>query len=172
MSSSIIFFSSYIVLINSGSYPHLHTKLCNEFLLIYTRQDLLHMPYLLFYINTDGFVKIKKEKPDSQKYNRSTLIYDSKHSFYPYLNIKSFSTFSPTSKYSILLLFFNDLNKFNSLNPQSIKERKVSVYDNTPELYNEYLEIYFGQYMALLDARKRKLENKYNPINLFLDTYS
>ena len=130
------------------------------------------MPYLLLYVNTDGFVKIKKEKPDSRKYNRSTLIYDSKHSFYPYLNIKSFSTFSPTSKYSILLLFFNDLNKFNSLNPQSIKERKVSVYDNTPELYSEYLEIYFGQYMALLDARKRKLENKYNPINLFLDTYS
>ena len=68
--------------------------------------------------------------------------------------------------------FFNDLNKFNSLNPQSIKERKVRVYDNTPELYNEYLEIYFDQYMALLDARKRKLENKYNPINLFLDTYN
>ena len=37
---------------------------------------------------------------------------------------------------------------------------------NASELYNEYLEIYFDQYMILLDTRE-KMGIKYNPINLF-----
>ena len=40
---------------------------------------------------------------------------------------------------------------------------------NASELYNEYLEIYFDQYMTLLDARE-KIGIKYNPINLFFET--
>ena len=40
-------------------------------------------------------------------------------------------------------------------------------------MHNEYLETYFDQYMALLDDKKRKLGNKYDPVNLFLvDTYN
>ena len=40
-------------------------------------------------------------------------------------------------------------------------------------MHNEYLETYFDQYMALLDDKKRKLGNKYDPVNLFLvETYN
>ena len=46
------------------------------------------------------------------------------------------------------------------------------MYDNASKLYNEYLEIYFDEYKALSDAQKRKLGNKYDPINLFLETYN
>ena len=44
----------------------------------------------------------------------------------------------------------------------------MTVYDNALELYNEYLDIYFDEYKALSDAKKGKLGNKYDPINLFL----
>ena len=84
---------------------------------------------------------IKKEKPAFKKYNRSNLICNCKYSFYEYYNIKNFSSLSLMSKYPILLSFYSDVNKFNNLNPQkeSTKEKKVTVYDNAPELYNEYL---------------------------------
>ena len=45
------------------------------------------------------------------------------------------------------------------------------MYDNASELYNEYLEIYYDQYMALSDAKKKNLGNKYDPKNLFLQGY-
>lgn len=45
------------------------------------------------------------------------------------------------------------------------------MYDNTLELYNEYLEIYFNAYKALSDAQERKLVSKYDHNNLFLETY-
>ena len=47
----------------------------------------------------------------------------------------------------------------------------MTAHDNASELYNEHLEIYFDQYKTLSDAQKRNLVNKYDPINLFLDTY-
>ena len=37
---------------------------------------------------------------------------------------------------------------------KSTKQRKVTVYDNVSELYNEYLETYFDQYMAVSDNKK------------------
>ena len=33
----------------------------------------------------------------------------------------------------------------------------MSVPDNASELYNEYLEIYFDQYMGLSDAKKKEI---------------
>ena len=36
------------------------------------------------------------------------------------------------------------------------------MYNNTSELYNKYLEIYFNQYDALSDAKKRNLVYKYD----------
>ena len=45
------------------------------------------------------------------------------------------------------------------------------MYDAS-ELYNEYLEIYFDEYKALSSAKKRKLGNKYDPINLILEAYN
>ena len=34
------------------------------------------------------------------------------------------------------------------------------------QLYNELLEIYFHEHNYLLDAKRKKLNTKYNPINL------
>ena len=84
-----------------------------------------------------------------------------------------FISSSLESKYPFLLSFYSDLNKSNDLNPQkeSTKEIKVTAHDNASELYNEHLQIYFDQYKTLSDAQKRNLGNKYDPINLFLDTY-
>ena len=47
----------------------------------------------------------------------------------------------------------------------------MSVYDNTSGLNNEFIEIYFDEFVALLHADKRKLVNKYDPTNLFLETF-
>ena len=124
--------------------------------------------------NIYEFHRIKKEKLTIKKYNRSNLIYDSKCSLYEYYNIKEFNIMSPESKYPILLSFYNNLNKFNTLNPRKerTKEKKATVYYNASPLHNEYLEIYFNQYNDLSDARKRELGNKYDPINLFLETHN
>ena len=46
------------------------------------------------------------------------------------------------------------------------------MYDNASELYNEYQEFYFDEYKALSHVQKIKLGNKYDPINLFLETYN
>ena len=35
-----------------------------------------------------------------------------------------------------------------------------------------HLEIYFDEYKTLSDVQKRKLGNKYDPINLILETYN
>ena len=61
------------------------------------------------------------------------------------------------SKYPILLSFYSDLHKFHNPNPQkeSTKDKKATMYDNASELYNEYLKIYFDEYKALSNAKKR-----------------
>ena len=58
----------------------------------------------------------------------------------------------------ILFLFYNELNKFNNINPRKgcTKDKKATVYDNASGLYNEYLEIYFNQYMTLSNAKKKE----------------
>ena len=77
--------------------------------------------------NTNKFDRIiKKEKPTVKKYNRSNLIYDNKHSFYEYYDIKKFNSHSLESNLPILASFDNDLNKYNTLKPQKgcTKEKK------------------------------------------------
>ena len=116
---------------------------------------------------------IKKEKPTLKKYNRLNLIYDSKYSFYPYYNIKNFNSLSLTLKYPILFSLYSELNKFDNINPQKgcRKEKKETMHEKASELYNEYLEIYFNQYMNLLHANKTELGDKYDPEELFLEGY-
>ena len=46
------------------------------------------------------------------------------------------------------------------------------MYDNPSQTKLKYLEIYFEDDKTLSDARKRKLGNKNDPINLFLETYN
>ena len=45
------------------------------------------------------------------------------------------------------------------------------MYDNSSELYNEYLKNYLDEYKVLSDVQKVKLGNKFDPISLFLKTY-
>ena len=105
-------------------------------------------------------MSLMKEKPTFKKYNRSNLICISKSGFHEYRNIKKFNSISLISKYLIFQRFYSDLNKFNNLNLQkeSTKKKEAVVYDNASELCYEYCK-------ALADAQKRKLHNKYDPIN-------
>ena len=124
--------------------------------------------------DTFAFDKIiEKNPPEFKKHNISNIICNNKHSFYEYYNNKNFNSLSLMSKYPILLSFYSDLIKFHNLNPQkqSRKERKTNVDDNASELYKEYLEIQFGDYKTLSDAKK-VLGNKYNSINLFFESYN
>ena len=92
-----------------------------------------------------------KEKATFKKYNRSNLVYESQYSFYEYYNIHRFNIMSSESKYPILLSFYNNLNKFNNINPRKerTKEEKSAVHNNASELYNEYLGLYFDQCKTL-----------------------
>ena len=71
-------------------------------------------------------------------------------------------------------MFFYEPNKFNNLKPENrrTKDTKATVYDNTSELYNVYLEIYFDQYMSLSDAKERKLGKQCDSKTLFIDGYN
>ena len=71
-------------------------------------------------------------------------------------NIKNFNSLSVESKYPILVLFYEKLNKFNSLKPRKCctKEKKMTVYGNVSKIYNDYVETYFDENKALPDATK------------------
>ena len=45
------------------------------------------------------------------------------------------------------------------------------MHKKASELYNELLEKYFDQYEDLSDAKRKKMDAKYNFANSFLDTY-
>ena len=86
-------------------------------------------------------------------------------------NLMAFLSFK--SKYSFLVDFYYDLEKLDWLDPQKehTKTKKMNVYDATSELYNELLKIYLDKYYDFSDARRSKMDPKYDPINLMLDTY-
>ena len=107
------------------------------------------------------------------KYNKSDLIYDVNYSFNKYCNIKKFANLSLKSKYSFLANFFNDLNKFNSLKVQKEKQKKkkTNEYDTASKLYNVLLKTYFDEYYNLSDAKRSKMDPRYDPANLTLDEH-
>ena len=78
-----------------------------------------------------------------------------------------FNCLSVISKYKVLTSFYNELNKFYSLNPQKEKAnyKKATAYNNASEIFNVYVETYFDRYMAVSDNKKRKLGNKYGRNN-------
>ena len=45
------------------------------------------------------------------------------------------------------------------------------MHDRASELYDEFLEIYHDKYNKFWDASKRKLDDKYDPEELFLEEY-
>ena len=64
------------------------------------------------------------------------------------------NSLSLASKYPVLFSFFSKLKTFNGLNLR----KEASAYNNASQLYNEYLEISFNQYMAFSGGKKRKLD--------------
>ena len=69
-------------------------------------------------INKDG------KKPTLKNYKKSDLIYESNHSFYKYHGIGKFNNLSLKSNYPFLVIFFNDLDKFDRLIPKKAKWKK------------------------------------------------
>ena len=117
---------------------------------------------------------IKKEKQALENYNKSNLIYNSKHSFYKYYcDSKKFDSLSLKSKYSFLLEFSKDLNKFkeSKTKKQKTEKKKTNVYIMSSELYNNFLEIYYDKYNELSDFKRNKMDTKYDRKNLFLKGY-
>ena len=102
------------------------------------------------------------KKPTLKKYNKSDLIYNSKHSFYKYYDIKEFDKLSLESKDSFLAKFFNDLDKFSKLKilkEKKPKEIRTNVYHTaSSELYNQLLGIYFDEYYDWLNAKRKKMD--------------
>ena len=46
------------------------------------------------------------------------------------------------------------------------------MYDTASELFNDLLEAYYDEYFYLLYAERNKMESKYKPKKLFLETYN
>ena len=46
------------------------------------------------------------------------------------------------------------------------------MYNKALELYNDLLETYFDEYFELSDAKRKKIEPKYEPSKLFLEAYN
>ena len=46
------------------------------------------------------------------------------------------------------------------------------MYDKDSELNNELLEIYLDEYNGLSHAKRKKIDHKYSPVKLMLDTYA
>ena len=87
---------------------------------------------------------IEKEKPVPNKYSKSDSIYQGNYSFTSIFVIKTNWQPSFKSKHSFLVQLLNDSNKFNKLKPQKeeTKKKKLNVYEQASELYNDSLGIY------------------------------
>lgn len=44
-------------------------------------------------------------------------------------------------------------------------------YDTASKLYNELLEIYFDEYYGFSGAKRKKINSKYDPDNVVLNTF-
>ena len=116
--------------------------------------------------NNYEFLRIKKEKPTIKKYNRSNIIYSSKFSFHEY-NTTNFNSISLKLKFKVLPSFYNEFYRLVT-KKESTKEKKQIVFDNAPQMYNEYRKTYFNQYMALSDHKKLNWVINMIPLIYFL----
>ena len=82
--------------------------------------------YNYYKFDKNEYKTIEKETSVGKIYNRSNLMYDSKQRSYEYSIIKNLNNFYPKSKQPNLASFYNDLDKFNNLNPRKgrTKEKK------------------------------------------------
>ena len=109
-------------------------------------------------------------KKGINKYNKSSLIYDSKFSFNRYSNIHKYNDISFEPKNNRLILFYYELTEFKNLNPQKKKKtEKNKVYNTTAILQNECLKKYFDKgIVTITGVEKEKIDKKFDPINSFL----
>ena len=62
-------------------------------------------------------------------------------------------------------------NPFPSFTSSFTFTEKKKTNDKASELHNDLLEIYFDEYNDLTVAKRKNLNSKYDPVNLFLETY-
>ena len=91
--------------------------------------------------------------------------------FYGYSNDEKFNTFSFKWKYSYLLTFSADLEKYKKVKPTKLSRKKEKVFGIVGDLYNDQFEKYYDEYEELQDAKKIELDGKYKCINVELKDY-
>ena len=91
--------------------------------------------------------------------------------FYGYSNDEKFNTFSFKWKYSYLLTFSADLEKYKKVKPTKLSRKKEKVFGIVGDLYNDQFEKYYDEYEELQDAKKIELDGKYKSINVELKDY-
>ena len=88
----------------------------------------------------ETFNKKNRKVLTKQRYIKSNLIYNYKHSFYKYSDIKIYDNLSFDSKHKYLLVFKLDWEILIRQKLQKKhKRRKAKVYDTAFEIYNELL---------------------------------
>ena len=65
-----------------------------------------------------------KKATTLKKHSKLDLIYDSKHNFHKYHDIKKFDNFSLNSEYYFLADIFNDLDKFSKLKTEKEEKKR------------------------------------------------
>ena len=106
-----------------------------------------------------------------KKYNQSDLIHDSNHIMT--LSIMTLENLKAFVLNQSILFQPSDSDKFRKvdLQKENTKEKKRNVHNTASELYNDLLQTYFGEYCDLLDAKRSKMNAKYDPTNLRIDEY-
>ena len=125
---------------------------------------------------TYEFDETINKKLTLKKYNQSGLIYNSKYSLHKYYRgEEKVLKLSLESKHSFLAEFIEDFDKFSKLktkrkNKKDVNDKK-NVNDTSSGLYNNLLETYFDEYYDLSDAKRSKIDPKYDHANSTLDEY-
>ena len=85
--------------------------------------------------------------------------------------IKNLIPFKILPKYSYLLTFSADLEKYKKVKPTKLSRKKEKVFGIVGDLYNDQFEKYYDEYEELQDAKKIELDGKYKCINVELKDY-
>ena len=85
-------------------------------------------------------------------------MYDSKHSFSDYKNVRKYYNLPFMKKHDELNSFYHRLNEFRNLIPSTEKPKmkKKSVFKNASNLYNALLTIYFNGSNTIMDTKKSR----------------
>ena len=53
---------------------------------------------------------------------------------------------------------------------ERIQKEIINIYDKASDLCYDFVEIYFDEYKELLNAKRNKMQPKYDTVSLFLET--